>query len=278
MKIALCFSGHIRDVKVNADYWNELLKEHEVSVFGSFWDDYQNEENGDTFENFEILYSPVKYEIESYSAFKESTLSVASKRVSVPAASFHPYFVDMAYNFIQLSMFYKIWRSNMLSKNGEIYDLVIRARTDSYLDEKFAIENSNSLKVPIGFYLMNSDINPNYHEYSGGIDDCFAYGPPDIMDYYSFTYLNVMSYFEQGYSLLTAEHFLKLHLSKARILMDMVPHHLTVTRRGRKEDDILRNGFIDEPYRYTYWSDEVPMPLDPTITSFRNPNKISFET
>ena len=277
MKIALCFSGHIRDVQTNADYWNELLKEHDVSVFGSFWDDYENEENWDTFSNFETLYSPTKYEVESYSAFKESTLSVASKRVSVPTYSFHQYFADMARNFIQLSMFYKIWRSNMLTKNGEAYDVVIRARTDSYLDENFSIEKSNSIKVPIGFYFMNSDATPNYIEHSQGIDDCFAYGPPDMMDYYSFTYLNVMNYFEQGYSLLTAEHFLKLHLSKARVPMDMIPHHLTITRRWRNENDIIRNGFVTELYRYTYWSDEVPMPLDPGITSFRNENKISFE-
>ena len=86
-----------------------------------------------------------------------------------------------------------------------------------------------------------------------------------------------MNYFEQGYSLLTAEHFLKLHLSKARVPMDMIPHHLTITRRWRNENDIIRNGFVTELYRYTYWSDEVPMPLDPGITSFRNENKISFE-
>jgi hypothetical protein len=277
MKVALCFSGHIRDVQINADYWKNLLKDHEVSVFGSFWDDYQNEENGDTFLNFESLYSPVKLEIESYSAFKESTLSVASKRVSVPVNSFHQYFVDMAHNFIQLSMFYKIWRSNMLSKTGEVYDVVIRARTDSYLDENFSIEKSNYIKVPIGFYLMNSDAAPNYPEHSQGIDDCFGYGPPDMMDYYAFTHLNVMNYFEQGYSLLTSEHFLKLHLSKARVPMHMIPHHLTITRRWRNENDILRNGFVKEPYSHHYWSDEVDMPLDPEITSFRNPNKISFE-
>ena len=110
MKVALCFSGHIRDVQINADYWKNLLSGHEVSVFGSFWDDYQNEVNGDTLDNFKTLYHPVKCELESYSAFKESTLSVAAKRVRVPLGSFHPYFVDMSNNFIQLSMFYKIWR------------------------------------------------------------------------------------------------------------------------------------------------------------------------
>jgi len=277
MKVALCFSGHMRDLELNSKYWNDLLCEHEVSVFGSFWDDYENVENGDTLTNFQKLYSPVKCEIENYSAFKESTLSVASKRVNVPPGSFHHYFVDMANNFIQLSMFYKIWRCNMLSKTGEQYDVVIRARTDSYLDESFKLGVSDSLKVIIGFYFMCSDLNPDYQNYSQGIDDCFAYGPPDIMDYYSFTYLNCMHYFEQGHSLLTSEHTLKLHLSKARILMEMIPHHLNITRRHNGGNEDCRNAFVTEPYKHTYWSDEESMPLDPGITSFRNPNKISFE-
>lgn len=277
MKIALCFTGHIRDVNINYEYWQNLLKDHEVSVFGSFWDDYQNESIGDTFENFEKLYKPKKYEVENYKSFKESTLSVASKRVSVPSYSFHSYFMSYAGNFINLSLWYKVWRCNMLSKIESDFDIVIRTRTDVYLDNDFQIEKSYSLKLPVGFYHMNRDNYPNYPEYSQAVNDCFAYGPPDIMDYYCFLYLNVMHYFEQGYSLLGTDHFLKLHLSQARIKIDMFPNYMILTRRWRNEPDDVHNRSVNPLFRKVYWSDDEVVPLDPIITSFKNPNKISFE-
>ena len=165
----------------------------------------------------------------------------------------------------------------MLSKTGEVYDLVIRARTDTHLDENFRIEKSDALTIPVGFFCMNRDNYPEYSSYSMGISDIFAYGPPDIMDYYSSTYLYVMNYFEQGYSMLCADHFLYLHLTKARILIDMVPHHSYITRGWMGGEKFIHNGWSTELYSNTYWSDDINLPLDPAITSFVNPNKISFE-
>jgi len=48
-------------------------------------------------------------------------------------------------------MYYKVWRCNLLTKQlGVEYDLVIRARIDTVLDENFKLELNDMLNVPMG--------------------------------------------------------------------------------------------------------------------------------
>jgi hypothetical protein len=38
MKIALCFSGFIRDLDESKTFWTELIEKHKIDVYASFWD------------------------------------------------------------------------------------------------------------------------------------------------------------------------------------------------------------------------------------------------
>jgi len=58
MKIALCFSGHIRALNETKNFWTELIKKYDIDVYASFWD-IENEKLGDTLNNFLKIYTPL---------------------------------------------------------------------------------------------------------------------------------------------------------------------------------------------------------------------------
>lgn len=81
------------------------------------------------------------------------------------------------------SMFYSIYRSNQLKneyefKNNIEYDLVIRARLDTYLENNINLSNFN----PKYFYTP---------KWSRWINDTFAISGKENMDYYCSTYFNL---------------------------------------------------------------------------------------
>ena len=51
MKIALCFSGNIRDLNETKNFWSELIEKYKIDVYASFWD-IENKELGDTLNDF----------------------------------------------------------------------------------------------------------------------------------------------------------------------------------------------------------------------------------
>jgi len=184
MKIALCFSGNIRDINETKNFWIDLIKEYDMDVYASFWD-VENEEKGDTLNNFLKIYTPKKYEVENYRIYKETTQDIASLHIQSPKVIME-HLRKSSKAFGQLPMYYKVWRCNMLSKHlGIDYDIVIRARTDIVLDDKFKIEKNKSLNVPMGWMMVPA--LPN----SDGINDCFAYGIPKVMDYYALNYMMI---------------------------------------------------------------------------------------
>lgn len=236
MKIALCFSGHLNDLNSTKEYWTGLMEKYDIDVYGSFWDE-EHPELGDTIENFVRIYNPKQVEVESYRAFKESTQDIASLHITPPAEA-GDFFAPITKRFGQLSMYYRIWRCNLLSKQlGIKYDLVMRARTDSMLDENFEITYNEMLNVPVGIVFAYAFPRSN------GLNDCFAYAVPKIMDYYSFIFLQMMEYLNSGYYVLPAEHFLLRHFSKIRIPIRQFAHYITVTRTSK--------GLPDEVYNKT---------------------------
>ena len=61
MKVALCFSGNIRDLNETKNFWRDLIKQYDMDVYASFWD-IESEELGDTIDNFlKILNYKCKY-------------------------------------------------------------------------------------------------------------------------------------------------------------------------------------------------------------------------
>ena len=249
MKIALCFSGNIRDLNETKNFWSELIKKYDIDVYASFWD-IDNEELGDTLNNFLTIYTPKKYEIDNYKIFKETTQDLASLNVE-PSRILVGVLQQASKLFGQLPMYYKVWKCNMLSKQlGIEYDLVIRARTDIVLDETFEIIQNNMLNVPMGWMMCPTFPN------SDGLNDCFAYGPPKIMDYYSFIFLQMMEYLKAGHYAFPPEHVLAVHFSKIHIQVRYFPNYMMITRIWKGGTHDIYNYFIDNPIEDIKWSDE----------------------
>lgn len=256
MKVALCFSGHMRDLNESKSFWVNLIKKYDIDVYASFWD-IENAELGDTISEFEKVYTPKRLEVESYESFKKSTQDFASMQIQSPN-SIDPFFQNTSKAFGQLSMYYKVWRANYLSKQlGIEYDIVVRARIDTVLDEKFELQQNNYLNVPMG-KVQNYNWANNY-----GMNDCFAYGNPKIMDYYSFIYLQMMEYLKAGHYAFPPEHFLSVHFSKVHIQIREFPNYMIITRVSKGTAHEVYNKFISPPREEIYWSDENDFLPDP---------------
>ena len=180
-KIAICFSGHLRDLERTKDYWSNMVKTYDMDVYASFWD-VENEEIGDTIKNFHTIHNVKMVEVDSYSNFQKSTLSLVQPTLN-PPKELAPQLQEATKRFGQLPMWYKIWKANMLTKTFDIdYDIVVTARTASFFIGDIDIEVNDMMNVPIGRNHIKSWPN------SEGINDIFAYGSPKLMDYYSSTF------------------------------------------------------------------------------------------
>lgn len=248
MKIALCFSGNLRDLNETKSFWTNLISKYDIDVYGSFWD-IENIELEDTIDNFVEIYNPKKYEIDSYKVFKETTQNIATLNIECPPI-LPDFFKHTTKAFGQLPMYYQVWKCNMLSKKlGIKYDLVIRARTDIALDSNFEIIQNDMLNVPMGSNYVT------FFPDSNGINDCFAYGIPKIMDYYSFIYLQMMEYLNSGHYAFQPEHFLAVHFSKIHIQIRYFANYMMISRVSKGTPNEIYNKFVNPPIEEIKWSD-----------------------
>jgi hypothetical protein len=267
-KIAICFSGHIRDLDRTKDYWTKLIKQYDMDVYASFWDT-ENIELGDTIENFHRIYDIKKVEMESYSAFESSTLSVLRMGINPPSFLLS-HLKESCQDFGTMSMWYKIWRANLLTKTlGIDYDIVIRARTDTYLDDKMDIIQNNMLNVPYG------RVKTVRWEDSDGISDLFAYGTPKIMDYYSTCYFFMMEHMSKGHYMVPHEYFLHTHLNKISIPIRFMGSNIIITRTSKgTADEVYCKG--DNIHEHVLQSDFMDLKPN-TEVSWRTPIKDNFK-
>jgi hypothetical protein len=270
MKVALCFSGHIRDIEETKNFWTDLIKEYNIDVYASMWDT-ENEDLGDTIINFQKIYNFKKLEVENYQNFKSSTQSIASSYIQSPTI-LDKQFQNSTKLFGQISMWYKIWKANLLSKEfGIDYDVVIRARTDIVLDNQFKLEINNSLNIPVGVNMCQA--LPN----SEGINDCFAFGPPKIMDYYSFLFLQTMEYLSKGHYAFPPEHFLYVHMSKVHIKLRFFASYMMITRISKGTPNEMYNGYIENAYDSSFYSDEKNFLPSPAHNFSKERPDLNFE-
>ena len=135
-------------------------------------------------------------------------------------------------NFGTLSMWYKVWRANLLTKDLDIeYDIIIRARTDVFFDGNLDITQNDMLNIPYG------RVQTGGWDKSDGICDIFAYGSPKLMDYYSTCIFYMMEHVNKGHYMVPHEHFLHTHLNKVSIPIRFIGTNLTITRTSKGEDD-----------------------------------------
>ena len=112
-----------------------------------------------------------------------------------------------------IPMFFSIYRSIQLAICGN-YDLIIRSRFDIRFLQKLRYIESSTIKIPDQFHYV-------------GICDQFAYGPPDLMNKYSKTYL----YLEQCPDIqLNPEVILKNFLRKQRVKTTLTNDEFIILR------------------------------------------------
>lgn len=236
-KIAICFSGHIRDLERTKDYWSEMIQKYDMDVYASFWD-IENEKFGDTIKNFKKTYNAKIVEIDNYSNYHKSTHHLIQSTLN-PPKELAPLLQEATKRFGQLPMWYKIWKANMLTKTFDIdYDIIIRARTDSFFIGDIDINKNDMINVPIGRNLVKAWPN------SEGINDIFAYGSPKLMDYYSSLFIHMMQYLNMGYYPFPPEHFLRVHISRIDTTVRFIPNHITITRSSLGRNDEIYNKFV----------------------------------
>ena len=207
MKVAFVFSGVIRDLNRTTEIFQRKIEEFNADVYASFWD-IENPEDGDTIKNFKNNFKPNHLEIESWNSFKKSTWDIIKQEYQAPRDLFEPGQVNIRDgNFF--SMWYKVWRANMLTKlNPEPYDVVVRLRTDLILSDWFTPKINEFLNIPHGTVWIQNWLN------CYGPHDFLAYGSPEIMDIYSSVYHYLNRYVKEGVYMYIPENTLRHHLGQ----------------------------------------------------------------
>lgn len=220
MKIAICFSGKIDELDKSFSYWKNIIENYNMEVFGSFWE--TDIETKELFQKF----NPKKVEFEDFNCF-QATIDIFNQEMKVPLYPNinHGLSIDDG-NYIMknniLSMWYKIWRANMLSKINK-YDIVIRSRIDVYFDKLNIIKN-NYLNIPWGWRFNDK------WKGSGGPIDMFAFGNSEIMDYYSSCFLYLSRYLKENQYFFPAENILKAHIIQRKFDICLFPSKLFLSR------------------------------------------------
>lgn len=211
MNVAICFSGQNRSDKINYNFLDNIKNYDNLDIFVHLWSDTINEK---LIENFK----PKKYVFESQKNFEEESLMFCKpfyknkvKMRFVSNVTNWEWIVSsnktvskrilfgkeckttenqniVSKNILDFgrtahSMFYSIYYCNELKNlyertNKIKYDLVIRARPDSFLQTPLDL---NEIDVNY-LYTMRS---------SRYINDIFAIASKENMDAYCSTYLNL---------------------------------------------------------------------------------------
>jgi len=219
MKTAICFSGHLRDYEQAKNYWKEFIDLNKCEVFASIWDSCN-----DSSEKFQTEFNPKKFESEDQSILN-ADLEFLRKNISLPHLSngraLNKELTDAFISMKTFSMWYKIWRANLLSQN-ESFDVVIRARFDAFFKKPFLVEQNSYINVPnFKVYVRNW---PN----CVGPVDLFAYGSQKLISYYSSLFYKYYSYFEKQHTVSIAENLLRIHLAEKDIEIRNIPHQFTL--------------------------------------------------
>lgn len=202
MRVALCFSGQLRNVKSTFDGWYERNvlqpnKEHEIDVFVHSW--YDNNTVGNVYhaaneipnsvvasdpipenvvQQVYDLYNPVEFHLERPRVFDEKNYNNHRLHGAIPQNG--------------LSRLYSLYRVMSTKVSYELdnkftYDVVACARFDFTFKEPF---NFNIVQQPNAIY------HPGYSPH--GFNVCYAMGNSTAMNTYGQLYNYVDDVFNTG--------------------------------------------------------------------------------
>lgn len=253
MKTALCFSGQLRDFEKRKEQWLSFIEKNQCDVYASFW---ENEKIND----FIKIFNPQKIEIESpyilskdLELFKKDIdnckISEMNKIANLKNDFKCGNMLNKFLNLNSMSMWYKIWRANSLSKILN-YDIVIRARYDIFLPIK--VQKNNFLNIP------NHKVTIKHWPNCWGLTDIFSYGESRVMDYYCSLFLKYYSLFEKNTSIILAENLLREHLAQKKINIRLFPSKVffhddfitDINEEFINSETFLKNKQQESPYGF----------------------------
>lgn len=204
MKIAICFSGHLRNflenelsqLKTNLD--TIIASGHEVDCFFSVWDIFNTTTaNPNSFEQpihvtSDMLQNALNglniksIEIENFESLKHM-FYLRNFHPTVEKEVDPPHILSPDGILYSTPMFYKIYKCNLLKKNYELehgiqYDVVVRYRSNIQLLNPLHVTDVNT-----GTIHNSGNFNPHpralgYTHESLMTQDMFFYGSSETMD------------------------------------------------------------------------------------------------
>lgn len=224
-KIAICISGYLRTFKeCYPTIEKYIIRDNDVDIFIHTYDKLGNSSGWrhpiDLSENIDMNFldnipyiktivtekwDDIKYKFEKYRELQPSVTNI---------------------NVIA-TIFYKIYQANLLRKNYEKdnnieYDLVIRMRGDQIFEKSISLDFPED-KILINSYPWGDE--DYVHRYFGDdgmrneeewINDRFAVGKPELIDYLSELYLNFDELIKDS-PFVELEYLLHKHLQKRGI-------------------------------------------------------------
>lgn len=224
MKIALCFSGQVRDFLVTKRSFQRLilsqLRGHDLYFFAH----YPSADGIDP-ARLGLTFSDVLIEDESKVV---SPLPVQGRH-QVESRKWHKGNSFRSFYLQLRSLYFANWlRQTFEERNGFLFDWVFRCRFESlFFGEK--LEDLERLD-PRNIYIPRHD---NHY----GFNDRFAFGAGELMDVYSSRYNHFASYEEQANGM-HPELFLKWVLDRSLVRVD----------RTRVSCHLLRYGHLYRAY------------------------------
>jgi hypothetical protein len=222
MKIAVCFSGHIRGYdkcKDNIEKYliDPLRKSGTVDLYASVWDTAGHRNKWDE------SISPT-----SFTGFKSILIEKFDRQHFL--TKYHSQKWNTKYSSSETSgdgasMWYKAKGCFQLLQ--EEYDLVFRVRPDIIYDKPFELPHV----VEKGVVYMPA-FHGKYPEVTFGIMDHFAFGDIEAMSVYFNTFDNIPKYIDNK-EVCTGENFLRLQLRDTKIIRFNISY--SVQRRNGVE-------------------------------------------
>ena len=233
MKVALCYSGMIRNFEDNVEnHIKHLISKYNCDVYLNFWDVYgygdvskKYDFNSDDLipENIKNTIvdklKPIDFIFENYLSI-ESFFNEKDKKYQ--HVNSQPYVKNV------LGMFYKIYQCNeMVVSQNKQYDVVLKLRGDLFFlnDAVLELPNENTLYTN----LLGS--------WGEAIPEVFMYGTTNVMTVVSNIYNTIEDMWEHISTTNAPEHILYKQITQNNIKVDMKPFNFYKIKR--------KNGNLD---------------------------------
>lgn len=232
MRTAILISGQIRNAKDTYESIKKnLIDVYDADVFISTWTNSDkiaksvlaggSKGDDSTLDELIQMYKPKRIEVEEYNDELIQSIQklYKNKNSSIPIET-KPLSVFM--------MWYKTAKVNSLRKEYEKrnkfeYDVVIKTRFDLAVDEPLPIIDANSYRNNIWI--------PKGWDWKNGMNDLFALGNGNVMDYYCSMFSELPYFLDEGH-LFHPEYLMKVHIDRGAMQLNRPKWELSL--RGIK--------------------------------------------